>query len=271
MPYLTINGVRTYYEDEGNGKEALVFGHSMLFNLRMFDQQVDYLNTGYRCIRYDFRGHGKSESPVGGYDLDTLTNDFLELVQALKCGPCHFVGFSMGGMVALRAALKSPESIKSLVLIDTSSEPEPGSGMLRNRAMLLVAKYIGLQPLTGQVMKLFFGKDFLQDARRKEMRNIWKHHFTSNDRAGIVKAVQGILYRKGITEQIGAIKHPTTIMVGEQDQLTDLNKAKILYENLPNSVLKVIPRAGHMLPVEEPDIVNTTIENHLRNYRFNQN
>ena len=117
MPYLTINNVKTYYEDEGRGEETLVFGHSMLFNLRMFDQQVEFLSRDYRCIRYDFRGHGKTESPVDGYDLDTLAEDFAEFINELKCGPCHFVGFSMGGMVAMRSALKFSHLIKSLILI----------------------------------------------------------------------------------------------------------------------------------------------------------
>lgn len=264
MPYLTLNGVKTYYEDEGSGEETIIFGHSMLFNLRMFDEQVKFLKDDYRCIRYDFRGQGQSESPADGYDLDTLTEDFAELVNILQCGPCHFVGFSMGGMVALRAALRYPELIKSLVLIDTSSEAEPKSGMIRNKAMLFIAKHIGLQPLAGKVMSMFFGRDFLQDPARKESRRVWKNYFTANDRGGIVKAVKGVIYRESITDEIGKIGHPTTIMVGENDQLTDLNKAEIMNTKIKNSTVKVIPRAGHMSPVEEPDIVNTLLAGHLK-------
>ena len=266
MPYLTLNGVNIYYEEEGKGKETLVFGHSMLFNLRMFDRQVEFLRDNYRCIRFDFRGHSKSASPIDGYDLDTLTEDFYELVQALKCSPCHFVGFSMGGMVALRAAVKYPELLKSLILIDTSSEPEPKSGMLRNKAMLVIAKYVGLKPLAGKVMQLFFGPKFLKDPERKELRKIWKNHFTSNDHVGLAKAVKGFLFREGITDKIGAIKLPTTIMVGDQDQLTDIGKADILHAQIQNSSLKIIPEAGHMSPVEEPEVVNAFIQHHLKSF-----
>ncbi len=266
MPYLTLNSVKIYYEDEGKGEQTLVFGHSMLFNLRMFDRQVEFLRNNYRCIRFDFRGHGKSASPLDGYDLDMLTEDFFELVQALKCGPCHFVGFSMGGMVALRVALKYPGLLRSLILIDTSSEPEPKSGMLRNKAMLLIAKYIGLKPLSNKVMQLFFGPKFLQDTERTELQSNWKNHFASNDRVGLAKAVKGVLFREGITDKIGAIKHPTTIMVGDQDQLTDLSKAEILHAQIQNSSLKIIPEAGHMSPVEEPEAVNALIEHHLKSF-----
>ena len=263
MAFLTINGVKTYVEDEGKGKETLIFGHSMLFNLRMFDQQVELLSEHYRCIRYDFRGHGKTDGPFDGYDLDTLTEDFATLVNTLNCGPCHFVGFSMGGMVAMRAAIQFPELIKSLILIDTSSDPEPKSGMLRNTAMLVVAKHIGLAPLAPKVMSMFFGKAFLTDPKRKELYKEWKNHFVANKRPGIVKAVKGVLFREGISHKISQIQQPTTILVGDKDELTDLSKAQLLNENIKDSVLKIIPRAGHMSPVEEPSLVNQAIQEHL--------
>ncbi len=263
MPHIDINNTQLYYEDKGNGKETLVFGHSMLFNLRMFDEQVDHLVANYRCISFDFRGHGKSKSPQDGYDLDTLTEDIAQLINKLKCYPCHFIGFSMGGMVALRLAIKYPDLIKSLILIDTSSEPEPKDKMLRNKAMLLVAKHIGLAPLAGKVMSMFFGPEFLKDPNRGVLRETWKNHFKSNDRVGIVKAVKGVIFREGITGELGSISHPATIMVGENDQLTDLIKAEILQNHLKNASLHVIPRAGHMSPVEEPAIVNSILEEHL--------
>lgn len=265
MPYLSVNGVKYYYEDEGKGNDVLVFGHSMLFNLRMFDQQIAVFKENYRCLRFDFRGHGQTESPVAGYDLDTLTEDTAGLIKKLDCVPCHFVGFSMGGMVALRLAIKYPEIIKSLVLIDTSSEPEPPPNKLRNNLMLSVAKYIGLQPLAGKVMRMFFGKDFLKDSERRAKRLEYRNHFISNRRKGLVKAVQGVIFREGITSKIKAIQHDTTIMVGENDVLTDLSRAEILRKHISQAKLRVVPRAGHMSPVEEPDTVNALIEEHLKN------
>lgn len=266
MPYLKINSANIYYEEEGEGKETLVFGHSMLFNLRMFDNQVTYLKNDYRCIRFDFRGHGKSESTLTGYDLDSLTEDITKLVKKLKCEQCHFVGFSMGGMVAMRIAIKNPELIKSLILIDTSSEPEPKNKMMKNKVMVFIAKYIGLKPLANEVISLFFGPTFLKDPKRSSLRKKWKNYFLANNRAGIVKAVKGVLFRKGISHEIGKIDHPTKILVGACDELTDILKAEILYTNIKNSSLEIIPRAGHMSPVEEPDIVNNIIKEYLKGF-----
>ncbi|NMM50789.1 alpha/beta hydrolase [Marinigracilibium pacificum] len=269
MPKISVNGATLYYEQEGNANETLIFGHSLLFNLRMFDSQVEFLKNNYTCIRFDFRGHGKSESTNNGYDLNTLTEDLIGLVKALNIENFHFIGFSMGGMVALRAAIKYPELIKSLILIDTSSEPEPKSGMIRNKAMLFVAKYFGLSPIAGKVMNMFFGDSFLQDPAHELIRELYLNYFLSNNRKGIIKAVKGILYRKGITNKLTLINRPTTILVGEEDILTDYKKAEVLQRNIRNSKLKVIPSAGHMSPVEEPEIVNSIIDDHLNEYYKN--
>jgi len=267
MPYVSINNTNLYFEEEGKGKETLVFGHSMLFNLRMFDSQVACLKNNYRCVRFDFKGHGKSESALTGYDLDSHSEDIIELINLLDCRQCHFIGFSMGGMVALRIALKNPELIKSLILIDTSSEPEPTHKMLKNKAMLFIAKHVGLKPIANQVMSLFFGPDFLKDSKRSPLREKWKKYFISNNRTGIVKAVKGVLFRKGISDQISKINHPTKILVGANDGLTDISKANILHANIENSSLEIIPRTGHMSPVEEPDIVNNIIKEHLKDFQ----
>jgi len=266
MPYINIENSKLYYEDEGAGKETIVFAHSMLFNLRMFDDQVNFLKSKYRCVRFDFRGQGKSEVSMNGYDLDTLTEDAAHLIRELNCAPCHFVGFSMGGMVALRLAIRHPELIKSLLLIDTSSEPEPQENMSQNKLLLWVVKYIGLRPVASKIMSMFFGKSFLQDPNRKPIRKTWKNYFLANDRAGIVRVVKGVLYRKGVTELLNKINKPTLILCGEEDELTDANKAEIINKGIANSIFKTIPRASHMTPVEEPDLVNEMILNFLGSY-----
>jgi len=229
------------------------------FLLRMFDDQVAALKSKYRCVLFDFRGQGKSEVASDGYDLDNLAIDVVELIKALKCDPCHFVGFSMGGMVAMRIAIRYPELIKSLLLIDTSSEPDPHADRFQNKMMLWVVKYIGLRPIANKIISMFFGPFFLKDLERQDIRSTWKKHFLSNNRSGLVFAVKGVFSRKGITENLQRIEVPTLILWGDHDDLTDGEEAEILSSNIKNSELRTIPRAGHMSPVEEPEKVNELI------------
>ncbi len=268
MTYINLKAAGLYYEDEGKGKETIVFGHSLLFNLRMFDDQVNFLTSAYRCIRFDFRGQGKSEITPNGYDLDTLTEDTAELIRELDCIPCHFIGFSMGGMVALRLAVKYPELIKSLVLLDTSSEPEPTENMRQNLLMAWIARYLGIGLVANRVMTMFFGQRFLRDTERKELKRTWKNHLLANDRTGMSRAIKGVLSRQGISEDLSRITLPTLILVGENDILTTYDKAEIMKKGIKNSELKVVPRAGHMSPVEEPKIVNELIDDFLSNLAY---
>ena len=130
MPTLLVNGARLYYEEHGArpgpGTQTLVFAHGVPWSGRSFDAQVAELTTPWpgeraapcRCITFDFRGHGRSEGTADGHGLDTLTDDAAALVEALGAARCHFVGVSMGGLVGIRLAVRRPELLGSLVLID---------------------------------------------------------------------------------------------------------------------------------------------------------
>ena len=82
MPTIRVNGVELYYEDTEKGDEIIVFSHGLLFSCRMFDDQVNYFKSRYRCIAYDHRGHGQSEIAKDGYDMETIYADGVALIDA---------------------------------------------------------------------------------------------------------------------------------------------------------------------------------------------
>ena len=90
MPTITINGVRHHYVEQGRGPERVVFAHGVLMHSGSFSAQLAHLSPAYRCIAFDWRGHGQSEAPRSGYDVDgSLTRDALELIRQLGGGPVH--------------------------------------------------------------------------------------------------------------------------------------------------------------------------------------
>ena len=121
MPQIQANNVALFYEEKGSGPEVMLFSHGYLMDHTMYDHQVEAFKDRFRCIAYDQRGHGRSEAITSSYDVDALVNDAIGLIEALKIGPVHFVGMSTGGFVGLRLALRRPDLLKSLVLIDTSA------------------------------------------------------------------------------------------------------------------------------------------------------
>lgn len=259
MPLITINDATLYYETHGTGPNTVVFAHGLLWSGRMFDAQVDALKDRYRCITYDLRGQGRSAITADGYDMDTLTEDAAALIQALDARPCHFVGLSMGGFIGMRLAARYPERVRSVVLLETSADPEPAENVPRYRFLNRIARWGGLRLVAGQVMPIMFGETFLQDPNRAAERAYWKQQLLANDRVGISRAVRGVIERAGVSDELDQIAAPTLILVGDEDVATVPAKSERMHALIPHSQLVIIPGAGHSSTIEQPEAVNAAI------------
>ncbi len=263
MPKLNVNGAAIYYEEHGAGSETIVFAHGLLWSGRMFDNQVHALQDRYRCITFDFRGQGRSEITSSGYDIDTLTEDTAALIEALGCAPCHFLGLSMGGFVGQRLAIRHSSLLKSLMLLGTSADPEPEANRGRYRLLNFVARWLGLRIVAKRVMQIMFGEKFLNDQARTQEKEVWRQRLIANHRIGITRAVEGVINRAGVYDQLDRIAIPTLIIVGDQDVATVPAKAERIHERIRGSKLVVISGAGHTSTVEEPEAVNDALKEFL--------
>lgn len=263
MPKLQVNGAAIHYETHGTGLETIVFAHGLLWSGRMFDDQVNALKDRYRCITFDFRGQGQSEVTQSGYDIDTLTADAVALIEALQCAPCHFAGLSMGGFVALRLAIRHPALIKSLILLETSADPEPEENIGRYRLLNFIARWLSLRLVANPVMEMMFGQKFLNDPERINLRQELRARMLANHRIGITRAVEGAISRAGVYAQLDQITAPTLIVVGDQDVATVPATAERMHARIRGSKLVVIPGAGHTSTIEDPEAVIAALEDFL--------
>ncbi len=264
MPHASVNGATLHYSDTGGEGETIVFSHGLLFSGQMFDAQVAALSAGYRCITYDHRGQGQSEVTEDGYDMETLSDDAAALIETLNAGPCHFVGLSMGGFVGMRLAVRRPDLIKSLVLIETSADPEPAENAPRYRKLNFFARWIGLWAVIDRVMPIMFGASFLKDPTRVEDRKRWRKAILSNDRIGITRAVTGVIGREGFHADLAQISQPVLILVGDEDVATVPEKSERMHAALDGSRLVVLEGAGHSSTIETPAAVNRALEEFLQ-------
>lgn len=263
MPRIAVRGAGLHYEEHGAGPETVVFAHSLLWSGCLFDRQVEALAPRYRCVTFDFRGHGRSEVTRDGYDMDSLAADAANLIEALGCAPCHFVGLSMGGFVGMRLAIRHPRLIRSLTLLETSADPEPEASRRSYRRMNFVARWIGLGLVAKPVMRIIFGRKFLGDPARAALREQCRRALVANHRQGITRAANGVIQRQGIYEQLERIAAPTLILVGDQDLATPLARAERIHASIAGSRLQVLPGAGHTSTIEEPAAVNAAIADFL--------
>ena len=259
MPYLNVNDTDLWYEDSGSGAETIVFSHGFLMDHTMFDAQVRSLEDSYRCVRFDHRGQGRSEVTETGYEIDALTADAAALIRKLDLAPCHFAGLSMGGFVGLRLAIRHPELLRSLILLNTAADPEPRSSRLKYTLMAGIARWFGFRPLVRHITRIMFGKTFLDDPAMQTPRAEWQWSVLSANRAGILKAVDGVLGRPGVLERLPEIRMPTLVIVGEEDTVTPPRQARKIEAGVASATMVVIPGAGHSSTIEQPDRVTAAI------------
>ena len=261
MATLAVNGTELYYEDTGPGSsgETIVFSHGLLWGTEQFAPQMAALRERYRCIAWDHRGQGRSAADwrqtIG---IELVWQDAVALLEALDVGRVHFCGLSMGGFVGMRMAARRPDLVRSLILVETSSEQEPIANVARYRLLTRVVKYVGTWPVRERVAKIMLGKTILTE----RSRHMEVERFTDimMRRRDIWRAVNGVIDRAPIHDELARITAPTLIVVGDEDVATPRIKADKIAGAIDGAKLVAIPRAGHSSSIEEPGAVTAAID-----------
>jgi pimeloyl-ACP methyl ester carboxylesterase len=263
MSEIRINGANFYYEEHGRGPERILFIQGFMMNCHMYDRQVAALKDRYRVIIYDLRGQGQSEVTPGGYGIYEQVEDAARLIQQLELAPCHVVGMSMGGYIAMRLAKKYPQLVRSLTLISTSAAAEDPSDARQFKLLGFIHNRISRSFAIKQVKPILFGEKYLNDPETAPSRTYWHEQFMRNDKHSFAKTLDGILARDDLLNEFGTIDMPTLIISGEADAACDPVQSERMHTILPNSLLVQIPYVGHTPPVEVPETVNSAISDFL--------
>ena len=264
MPTLDVNGTQLYYEDTGPGStgETIAFSHGLLWSVELFAPQIAALRGRYRCIAWDHRGQGKSASDHRNcIGMELVTQDAMALLAKLGTGPVHFAGLSMGGFVAMRIAARRPKLVRKLILIETSGDPEPVENVPRYRMLSLVARAVGTRIIAKRVAQIMLGKTILGDATRATELAHYLDVMTG--RRDVWRAVNGVIDRAGLADDLPQIAAPTLILVGDEDVATPVAQAEKLAAAIRGARLVRVPRAGHSSTVESPAEVTAAIASFL--------
>src|SRR5260370_40511119 len=144
MPYAAVNGTHLYYRIDGAERADapwLVLSNSLGTDVSMWAPQIEALSAHFRLLRYDTRGHGRSDAPSGPYTIEQLSGDVVGLMDALGIERAHFCGISMGGLTGIALAARHPERVGRVVLSNTAARigsPEvwvPRARRARNEGM----------------------------------------------------------------------------------------------------------------------------------------
>lgn len=256
MRVVTDDGVGLEVRVRGDGP-GLVLVHGFGGAKEDFDDHVEALARRTRVVTFDHRGHGESDWPtdVGAYSLDRLADDVRRVADACDLGTFRLLGHSMGGMAARRLALTTPDRVRGLVLMDTSSGPVDGIDPAMLDAAAEVALRDGMDvlkdlldtaapletPAYQRLMDERPGYSEFQDAK-------W------NALSPVMWAALGrdIAYQPSQLELLEGIACPVLVVVGDQDA-PFLADSRRMAAKIPGADLVVIPGAGHSPQFENPD------------------
>ena len=168
MPFVNANGVRTFYRSVGEGPPLLLIAGNGMEHTT-FDEQLPVFSPRFRCIVYDMRGIGASDTPEDVYTTREMAVDAFSLLDALDIPRAHVGGYSLGGVIGQEMALSAPERVASLSLYSTFDKADP---YLRLRYDLLVKVLRESSPEMWAMFTAFsaFGENYI-NAHEAEIRD----------------------------------------------------------------------------------------------------
>lgn len=256
MASVQNQGLSISFEDVGVGR-PLVLGHSFLCSSKMWREQVPALAEKYRVLNLDLRGHGNSSEVTEPFTVYDAVSDVVAVLDEVGIEKAIWCGLSFGGWVALRAALTYPERVEGLILMDTDAGPEDVYRKLRNNAMGLGARLLGVGPFLPPIARLMFGAT----TRRKNPALVreWKKEFSRVHVPSILLCLEAAMKRDSILDRLPQISVPALVLVGEEDRPLPPARSRQLYKALPSCELVQIPAAGHLSALEQPAAVNKAV------------
>ncbi len=266
MPVIGVHGTDLYYEDTGGSGERILFLHGFLFDGRQYDAQVAALRAGYRCVRMDFRGQGRSAVAADGYQMEQQAADVAAVIRALGLAPVHLAGLSMGGFAALRIAARQPGLVRSLILLNTSAARHARGKMPGHLLLTAIGRVAGVSGplLPSRLEQELYRPAFRTDPARAAERAAWRERWAQADRAALARTMLGVVLRPGIRDELSDISVPALIIAGGADTSLPAAQSREMHALIPGSRLVELPGVGHSSPLQDPAAVTGAMTAFLR-------
>lgn len=234
--HVDANGLRIGVDVAGSGPPLVLLHGASSSGREDFGAQVPALARSFACHLPDARGHATTAwDPAAGLRLPDLVADLVALLDALRLGAVHVIGFSMGGATALAAATAHPERVRSVVLVGTATEREPRTSVIRHLAD--VERIERQDPAWAAAL-----------ARRHDPvqgAGAWRR---------LMPAVAAFVAEQAppAPAELRRAAMPALVVVGDRDPVVPVGQAWALARQLPDARLFVVPDCPHEVPSKRP-------------------
>jgi 3-oxoadipate enol-lactonase len=249
----TGDGCRIAWRSDGaTDAPAIILSNSLGTDLAMWEPQLATLARQFRVIRYDGRGHGRSDAPPGAYSMDRLGRDVVELADALAIERFSFCGLSMGGMVGQWLGWREPRRLERLVIANSSAFMGPPSAW-DNRIEAVRAE--GMSAVAAAVVERWFTAGYRQDS--SAVANVVEMLLATppGGYAGCCAAIRDMDMRPVLPLIEGSV----LVIGGSEDPATPPAHSQLLAEGIGGARLQMLD-AAHLSNQERPDAFNRALE-----------
>jgi 3-oxoadipate enol-lactonase len=237
--------------------QVVVLSNSLGSALEMWEPQVAPLMERFRLLRYDHRGHDRSEVPPGPYTIGDLAGDVLELLDSLGLDRVSFCGLSMGGMIGMWLAAEAPVRIDRLVLASTSAHIPPPELWAERAA---TARGGGIGELADGAMERWFTPSFRAE-QPETVARIREQVATTpaEGYAACCEAIRDWDFR----DRLGTIGAPTLVIAAAHDPSTPPEHGEAIARAIPGARIEILADAAHLANVEQPETFTEATLEHL--------
>ncbi len=268
---VTTLGVDWAYMERGEGEPALVLLHGYTGCWQDFEGPLPALAEERRVVVPELPGHGgSSRLAPDAYTFDHMTALLIEFLDAVRDGPVHLLGHSMGGMLALRVALRAPDRLASLLLMDTSAERLDWIQLPLLEAAGRIGREAGMDKLAA-ILRARAGEDEDRSPADRRVEEEWgperfwgwrDRRIMAMDPEAYPALGRAMAEAEDLGGRLGEITCPTLVLCGDEDE-PFLGPSRQLAERIPGATLAWLPGAAHQPQNENPEAWLEAVRAHL--------
>jgi pimeloyl-ACP methyl ester carboxylesterase len=223
----------------------------------MWEGQLGLSAGGWRVIAPHFRGVDGGAGDPPTVSIDDYAGDVIDLLDALHIDQAVIGGLSMGGYAAFAILRHAARYVQGLILADTRAEADAPEALEGRRKMLGLAQSKGAAAVAEEMIPKLLGESTKRS--RADVIDSVRSLVLSNSPEAIAGAVRALMSRPDSTPLLPGIHVPTLILVGAEDTVTPPPLSEKMHHGIAGSELTVIPGAGHLTNIEQPDLFNAAL------------
>ena len=229
----------------------MVFWPALFTDHRLFSYVQESLGDGWRSIRIDGPGFGRSDAPRGEVQADVYAEVVLEVLDALGIATAIIAGCSWGGQIAAQLGVQAPARVRGVLIMNAPLGPSIGGHALE----VLGTRWMGSTAFWGAgVARSFFARATRE--RHPERVREFISTFATFERNAAARTVRTVLTRcPGVEGALQRLAVPTTFLMGAEDRLYPVARMRPLALRAPDATVEIVPACGHLAPLEAPEAV----------------